>query len=66
MCIQRRIERSRRALGQLHFARLASGCGRNEAALEQSRARYGWERAVTDWRMQVEDKRVQLLDNVAP
>ena len=40
--------------------------GRNEEAVAEAAGRYGYERAVTDWRELVADERVQLFDNVAP
>jgi len=46
--------------------RLVSICGRDRAALELARTRYGWEEAVTDWRRQVEDERVSVFDNAGP
>jgi predicted dehydrogenase len=46
--------------------RLASLCGRDQAELDEKMARYRWERAVTEWRVQLEDERVQLFDNVGP
>jgi predicted dehydrogenase len=45
---------------------LISISGRNQDAVESARERWGWERAVTDWREQVEDERVQLFDNGGP
>jgi predicted dehydrogenase len=46
--------------------RLVSVCGRDRDALERARARWGFDRAVTDWREQVRDERVAVLDNTAP
>jgi predicted dehydrogenase len=45
---------------------LVSISGRNRDAVEQAREQWGWEQAVTDWREQVEDERVQLFDNGGP
>jgi predicted dehydrogenase len=45
---------------------LVSISGRNRDAVEEARGQWGWERAVTDWREQVEDERVQLFDNGGP
>lgn len=45
---------------------LVSLSGRDRVAVERSRRRFGWSEAVTDWRHQVEDPRVQLFDNGAP
>jgi predicted dehydrogenase len=45
---------------------LVSISGRNRDAVEQAREQWGWERAVTDWREQIEDDRVQLFDNGGP
>ena len=46
--------------------RLVSISGRNQDALERAREQWGWEQAVTDWREQVEDERVELFDNGGP
>jgi predicted dehydrogenase len=45
---------------------LVSISGRDRDAVEQAREQWGWERAVTDWREQIEDDRVQLFDNGGP
>jgi predicted dehydrogenase len=45
---------------------LVSISGRNRDAVEEARGQWGWETAVTDWREQVEDERVQLFDNGGP
>jgi predicted dehydrogenase len=45
---------------------LVSIAGRNRDAVEAVREQWGWERAVTDWREQVEDERIQLFDNGGP
>jgi predicted dehydrogenase len=45
---------------------LVAIAGRNEQAVTEAAGRYGYERAVTDWRELVADDRVQLFDNVAP
>ncbi len=45
---------------------LVSISGRNRDAVEEARERWGWARAVTDWREQVADDRVQLFDNGGP
>jgi predicted dehydrogenase len=45
---------------------LVSISGRNRGAVEEVRQQWGWERAVTDWREQIEDERVQLFDNGGP
>jgi predicted dehydrogenase len=37
--------------------------GRNRKAVEQAREQWGWADAVTDWREQVGDNRVQLFGN---
>jgi len=37
-------------------------CGRNAAALEEAREKYGWERAVTDWREVVESPDIDIID----
>ena len=45
---------------------LVSISGRSREALEEARGRWGWAEAVTDWREQVADDRVQLFDNGGP
>jgi predicted dehydrogenase len=45
---------------------LVSISGRNRDAVEEARGRWGWAEAVTDWREQVADDRVQLFDNGGP
>jgi predicted dehydrogenase len=45
---------------------LVSICGRDPAALERARARFGWAEAVTDWREQVADERVGLFVDAGP
>ncbi|MBA2515960.1 MAG: Gfo/Idh/MocA family oxidoreductase [Solirubrobacterales bacterium] len=40
--------------------------GRDGQAVADAAQRYGFERAVTDWRELVADPRVELFDNVAP
>ena len=45
---------------------LVSIAGRNEEAVEAAREEWGWADAVTDWREQVADERVQLFDNGGP
>lgn len=46
--------------------RLVGICGRDEAAVSEAAARYGYERATTDWRSLIEDEAVQLFDNGGP
>ena len=46
--------------------RLVAIAGRDEAAVSDAAARYGYEKAVTDWRQLIEDPDVQLLDNGGP
>lgn len=48
------------------WPRLVSIYGRTENPLEEARSRYGWEKAVTDWRHLIDDGDVQLLDNAGP
>lgn len=45
---------------------LVSISGRNRDAVETAREQWGWGEAVTDWRDQVTDDRVQLFDNGGP
>jgi predicted dehydrogenase len=40
--------------------------GRNESAVAEAAARYGFERFETDWRALVADPRIELFDNLAP
>src|SRR5690349_18095520 len=46
--------------------RLVAIAGRDEAAVSEAATRYGFERAVTDWRDLVADPDVELLDNGGP
>ncbi len=46
--------------------RLAAIAGRNEAAVREAAARYGYAAAYTDWRDLVADPAVQLVDNGGP
>jgi predicted dehydrogenase len=46
--------------------RLVSICGRDPASVERARARWGWERALVDWREQATDARVDVFDNTGP
>jgi predicted dehydrogenase len=46
--------------------RLVSIAGRNEEAVANAAARYGFERSTTDWRDLVDDPEVELLDNNGP
>src|SRR5262245_17059976 len=45
---------------------LVSISGRTAARVEEARAEWGWQDAVTDWRDQVSDDRVGLFDNGGP
>jgi predicted dehydrogenase len=45
---------------------LVSISGRDSAAVTAAAARLGWSEAVTDWREQVADPRVELFDNGGP
>jgi predicted dehydrogenase len=63
--------RALNALGALEerppaVPRLISISGRDGAALERARARWGWEAALSDWREQLADDRVAVFDNVGP
>jgi predicted dehydrogenase len=61
--------RALQALRQLQVPlrpELVSISGRNAEALERSRELWGWAEAVTDWREQVEDDRVELFVNAGP
>jgi predicted dehydrogenase len=46
--------------------RLVSICGRDRAAVERARRQWGWELAVSDWREQVADARIDVFDNAGP
>jgi predicted dehydrogenase len=46
--------------------RLVAVAGRDEAAVTEAAARYGFERATTDWRDVVADPAVGLFDNSGP
>ncbi len=45
---------------------LVAVCGRNEEAVGEMAARFGFEGYYTDWEELVGDDRIQLLDNVGP
>jgi len=45
---------------------LVAIAGRDQDAVSAAADRYGYQRAVTDWRELVADDRVQIFDNVAP
>jgi len=46
--------------------RLVAICGRNKQAVEDAARRYGYAKAVTDWRTLVKDPEVDLVDNGLP
>jgi predicted dehydrogenase len=46
--------------------RLAAIAGRNETAVQEAAARYGYARAYTDWRDLINDPAVDLVDNGGP
>ena len=46
--------------------RLVAIAGRDEAAVTEAARRYGFERAVTDWRAIVEDPEIGLFNNGGP
>jgi predicted dehydrogenase len=48
------------------WPRLVAIYGRSEGPLEEAQRRYGWEKAVTDWRHLIDDPDVQLFDNAGP
>jgi len=41
-------------------------CGREKTKVEAMAQRWGWEKAVTDWRQVVEDKSIDLVDICSP
>ncbi len=45
---------------------LVSICGRNEGAVRDAAARYGFQNYCTDWRDLVQDDAIQLFDNGGP
>ncbi len=45
---------------------LVSICGRNEAAVRDAAARYGFQKYCTDWRDLMQDDAIQLFDNGGP
>ncbi len=45
---------------------LVAICGRNEAAVRDAAARYGFQRYCTDWRDLILDDAIQLFDNGGP
>ncbi len=47
-------------------ARLVAIAGRNQERVEAAACRYGYEKAVTDWRELVDDPEIQVFDNGAP
>lgn len=47
-------------------ARLVALGGRDQARVEAAARRYGYEKAVTDWRTLVNDPDIQVFDNGAP
>ncbi len=47
-------------------ARLVAIAGRNEAAVQAAADRYGYEKAVSDWRALIEDPEIQVFDNGGP
>jgi predicted dehydrogenase len=46
--------------------RLKAVCGRDERAVREFAARFGWERYTTDWRELVADPEIDLVDIAAP
>ncbi len=45
---------------------LVALCGRNEAAVREAAARYGYQRYCTDWRELIQDDAIQVFDNGGP
>jgi len=45
---------------------LVAICGRDQTAVAEAAARYGYERSYTDWRAMLDDDEVQLFDNGGP
>jgi len=46
--------------------KLVAIAGRNEEAVTQAAARYGFARATTDWREMLQDPEIQVFDNCGP
>lgn len=46
--------------------RLVAICGRNKRAVEEAARRYGYAKAVTDWKQVISDAEVQLVDDGLP
>ncbi len=46
--------------------RLVAIAGRNEEAVREAAARYGYESYYTDWKKMLRDERIQLFDNGGP
>ncbi len=46
--------------------RLVAVAGRNEDAVKEAAARYGYETCYTDWKQMIKDDRIQLFDNGGP
>lgn len=47
-------------------ARLKAVCGRERAKVEAMAARWGWERAETDWRRLIDDPEIGIIDICSP
>lgn len=45
---------------------MATICGRDAAEVEAARARFGWEKAATDWRAVVNDPNIDIVDITTP
>src|SRR5512136_894454 len=46
--------------------KLIAIAGRNEEAVKEAAARYGYETYYTDWKKMIRDDRIQLFDNGGP
>jgi len=46
--------------------RLRTVCGRDRAKVERFAQRWGWEKAVTDWRQVIDDPEVKIVDICSP
>jgi predicted dehydrogenase len=46
--------------------RLKAICGREQAKVEKMAERWGWEKAVTDWRRVIDDPDVKIVDICSP
>jgi predicted dehydrogenase len=46
--------------------RMKTICGRNQAAVKEAAAKFGWENAQTDWRRVIDDRKIDIVDICTP